>query len=488
MSKGHMTLHKDPLPLNSGHEPIHWMDAHDQADLVRRGEVEASELVEISIRRIQQHNPAIGAVIHERFDRAREEAALVDRAAPLAGVPTLVKETTPLAGEPHDLGSPAIAASGRRASVDDPIVTTMRRAGMIVLGQSMAPEFALASTSENRVHGAARNPWNTGHTSGGSSGGASAAVAAGFVPIGQGGDGGGSIRMPASFCDLVGLKPSRGLIAPKPGGDRWGHSVPAFTTRSVRDTALMMDLLRTDHPGPLGRGTPRDLFRSSIARDPRQLRIGILTNATTTGEPVAPEVDAAVMVAATTLEGLGHDVVEEHPVRFTNPANITAFFDALSVTATASIDSLAASTGSRLTDDDLDPVTALWDRRGRTITGMELAAAFTEIERLRAEMGAWWNGGFDVLVAPVFATPPLELGWPWREPDGIQGTVDVVRFTAPINSTGQPAIAVPVGFSAKGLPIGVQFIGGLGCDSLLVSLAAQYERARPWHGRHAPGL
>jgi amidase len=488
MSKAQMTLQEEPGTPGSGRQPIHWMDAHDQADLVRRGEVQASELLEISIRRIHEHNPAIGAVIYERLDRALEEAALVDQAAPLAGVPTLVKETTPLTGEPYDLGSPAIAASGRRSPTDDPIVTTMRRAGMIVVGQSMAPEFALASTSENRVHGAARNPWNTGHTSGGSSGGASAAVAAGFVPIGQGGDGGGSIRMPASFCDLVGLKPSRGLIAPKPGGDRWGHSVPAFTTRSVRDTALMMDLLRTDHPGPLGRGTPPDMFRTSISRDPRRLRIGVLTNSTTTGEPVAPEVDAAVTLAAAALEELGHDVSEEHPRRFTNPANITAFFDALSVTATASIDSLASSIGRRLNDDELDPVTALWDRRGRTISGMELAAAFTEIERLRVEMGTWWNQGFDVLVAPVFATPPLEIGWPWREPGGIQRTVDVVRFTAPINSTGQPAIAVPVGFSAKGLPIGVQFIGGIGCDSLLVSLAAQYERARPWHGRHAPGL
>lgn len=464
------------------------MDAHDQAALVRGGDVTASELVEISIRRIQQHNEAIGAVIHERFERALEEAALVDPSAPLAGVPTLVKETTPLAGEPHDLGSPAVAASGRRAAADDPIVRTMRRAGMIVVGQSMAPEFALASTSENRIHGAARNPWNTGHTSGGSSGGASAAVAAGFVPVGQGGDGGGSIRMPASFCDLVGLKPSRGLIAPKPGGDRWGHSVPAFTTRSVRDTGLMMDLLRNDHPGHLGRGAPADQFRLSVSRDPGRLRIGVLTNSTTTGEPVDPEVDAAVILAAAVLERLGHDVSEEHPLRFTDPANITAFFDALSVTATASINSLASSVGHRLTDSELDPVVALWDRRGRTITGMELASAFTEIEKLQAEMGAWWNQGFDVLVAPVFATPPLELGWPWREPNGVQQTVDVVRFTAPINSTGQPAIAVPVGFSAKGLPIGVQFIGDIGCDSLLLSLAAQFEQARPWHGRHAPGL
>ena len=465
-----------------------WLDATAQAELVSSGAVAPEVLVEAAIERIERHDGEVGAVIHRRFDRALAEARAVDRDLPLAGVPTLVKETSAMAGEPYDLGSAVLAAAGIRATADDLIVRSMRKAGMVVLGQSMAPELALVSTAENRAHGQARNPWNLRHTSGGSSGGASAAVAAGFVPVGQGGDGGGSIRMPAAFTQLVGLKPSRGLVAPRPGGDRWGHSVPAYVTRTVRDTALMMDLLTADAPGALARGLPPGAFTTALARPPRRLRIGVLTNALTRGEPVDPEVDAAVEAVAARLEELGHTVVASYPERFSDPANVEAFFDALSVTATASIDRLAEPLGHRLTDDELDPITRLWDERGRSITGLELAAAFVELEHLRAAMEQWWSSGFDVLLAPVFATPPLELGWPWREPDGIRKTVDVVRLTAPINSTGQPAIAVPGGFSSGGLPIGVQLVGELGQDALLVALAAELEQATPWDTDHPAWL
>lgn len=468
----------------TGDDAVLWLDATDQAALVRSGELTPSELVDRSIARIEELNHAVGAVIYERFEAARHEAAAVDSALPLAGVPVLVKETTPMAGEPNDLGSYVLAERGRTAHTNDPMVASMQKAGMIVLGQSIAPEFALMSTSENRAHGRARNPWNLSRTSGGSSGGASAAVAAGFIPVGQGGDGGGSLRMPASFCHLVALKPSLGLIAPKPGGDRWGHSVPGYVTRSVRDVAMMMDLLRTDFPGPVGSRMARSALVDATGRDPKSLRIGVLTNRVTAGEPVDPEVDAAVRTATSVFSELGHEVVEEYPSRFTDPANVSAFFDALSVTATMSIDALTAEVGHRLAGDELDPVTRLWDDRGRAITGLELAAAFVELDQLRAEMSRWWASGFDVLLAPVFPTPPLESGWPWSEPDGVQKTVDVVRLAAPINSTGQPAVSLPVTMSSAGTPIGVQIIGALGRDELLVSLAAQYERARPWSDQH----
>jgi len=466
-------------------DEIQWLDATAQAALVRDGELSARELVDSAIGRIERFDPAIRSVIYERYDRARAEAGTVDRSAPFAGVPTLVKETTAIAGEPHDLGVPLLAELGRRATADAPIVTAMRAAGLVPVAQSTAPQFALLSTSETELHGSTHNPWRTDLTSGGSSGGASAAVAAGLVPLAQGGDGGGSLRMPASFTHLVGLKPSRGLIGnAKPGGDRWGHSVPGFVTRSIRDTALMMDLFRTGLPGAVGeRFEPGDLVRA-IDRDPGSLRIGVLSNRTTTGAPVDDEVDAATLRAAAVFTDLGHHVEEAHPARLMDPDNLRFFFDALSVGAAADVDALTPFVGRQLDENDLDPVTMMWDRRGRAISGMDLAVALNGIATLTRELAGWWESGYDVLLSPVFATPPLELGWPWRDADGLQKSVDVLRFTAPFNSSGQPALALPVDFSADGAPLGVQIVGALGSDDLLLSLGAQFERARPWAHLH----
>lgn len=463
---------------------IVWRDATDQAALIRTGELTAPELIELAIDRISALNETVGAVIHERFDAARREAKTIDPSKPLAGVPVLVKEVNAMAGEPLDLGLPALAGLGRTATEDDQIVRSLRNTGMIVLGQSVAPELALVSTSENRVHGSARNPWNLAKTPGGSSGGASAAVAAGFVPVGQGGDGGGSLRLPASFCGLTTLKTTRGLVATQPGRDQWGHNVDGYVARSVRDIALLMDLLRGDAPGPVGAHLGARALSEAAGREPGRLRIGVLTNRTTTGEPVDPDVDSAVELAAAEFSRLGHDVVEGHPARYTDPANMSAFFDALSVSVTRSLNALIPEVGHRLGGDEVDVITRMWDERGQAITGLELAAAFVEMEKLRAGMEAWWDSGFDVLLAPVYPSAPLELGWPWRDEASLLKTVDIIRFTAPINTTGQPAVALPVTFSGEGTPIGVQIIGAFGEDELLISLAAQYERARPWSELH----
>jgi len=291
--------------------------------------------------------------------------------------------------------------------------------------------------------------------------------------------------MAASFTHLVGLKPSRGLVGnAKPGGDRWGHSVPGFVTRSIRDTALMMDFLRTALPGDIGSRFASGDLANAIDREPGRLRIGVLTNRTTTGAPVDDEVDSATLTAAEVFTRLGHDVVEAHPQRLMNADNLRFFFDALSVGAAGDVDALTPFVGRQLDENDLDPVTMLWDRRGRSMSGMDLAAALNGITALTRELARWWESGFDVLLSPVFATPPLPLGWPWRDVDGLQKSVDVLRFTAPFNSSGQPALALPVDFSAGGAPLGVQVVGALGSDAMLLSLGAQFERARPWAHFH----
>lgn len=458
------------------------MDAVGHAELVRRGEVSSPELVEAAIERIEATNPRLNAITHRRYEQARAEAGRAKPDAPFPGIPLLVKALNDSAGDPADYGSAWVARHGRVARADAVINRRLREAGFIVVGQTSAPEFGLASVSESRLHGVTRNPWRTDLTPGGSSGGAAAAVAAGMVPVAQGGDGGGSIRMPAAFCHLVGLKPSAGRISSGPGvPDRWGHSVPAVLTRTVRDTAAVLDAVSGPAPGDRGGPAthPPGGLAAVVGRDPGRLRIGVLTHAPDHTPSVAGPVRDAVLDTARILEGLGHRVDDAYPEAMLDPRCLGAFFDALSVTAAQAVDRLSEELGEEPGPEDLDPITWFWVRRGRTITGMALAEALTWQGRFRAEMARWWLD-FDLLLSPVFATPPKPVGWPWRERDGIQRTLDVLAFTAPFNTTGQPAIAVPAQVTGSGEPIGIQLAAAYGREDQLVAVAAQLEAERPW--------
>jgi amidase len=464
------------------------MDAVAQAAAVRRGEVSPRELVEAAIERIEATDPQINAITHRRYEQALAEADRVRGDAPFAGVPTLAKALNDTKGDPSNFGCAWVARHGRVAREDALINRRLREAGFLFLGQTSAPEFGLVSVSESSVHGVTRNPWRTDLTPGGSSGGASAAVAAGMVPMAQGGDGGGSIRMPAAFCHLVGLKPSVGRISAGPGKpDRWGHSVPAVVTRTVRDTAAVLDVVsggaRGDRGGPAP--LPADGLAALVGRDPGQLRIGVLTHAPEHAPQVVDSVREAVLDTARILGTLGHKVEEAYPEPMLDPMCLKAFFDALSVTAVQAVEAVSAELGEQPGPGDLDPVTWFWMRRGREITGVELADALAWQGRFRAAMASWWQD-FDLLLSPVFATPPKPVSWPWQETDGLQKSVDVLSFTAPFNTTGQPAIAVPATLTEAGEPIGIQLVAGFGREDLLVSVAAQLEAERPWASLRPP--
>ncbi|WP_221937826.1 amidase [Rhodococcus sp. KBS0724] len=461
-----------------------WLDATAQAELVRSGEVSSRELIEDAIERIERLDPELNALNHTRFDSARIEANGVNSDAQFAGVPTLIKGLTATAGDPHDRGTAILKELGVTSSSDALIAKRFRDAGFIVVGRSAAPELGLVSTTESKAHGITRNPWRLDLTSGGSSGGASSAVASGMVPAAHGGDGGGSLRMPAAFCHLVGLKPSHGLISAGPGTpDRWGHSVPGVLTRTVRDTAGIVDAVSGGEPGDRGRPVlPAGELMGALHRDPGRLRIGFVTAPPDQIDAVDPAVRTAVVDAARLLENLGHDVVEAHPDPLFDPHNLRAFFDSLSVTVVQAVDAIGAQVGRQVEYDELDEVTRFWESRGRAMSGLDLADSLTWIGGLRARMGQWWASGYDLLLCPVFPTPPPTLSWPWTEPGGIQKSVDVLTFTAPFNSTGQPAISIPFGFTEDDAPLAIQLVAGYARDDLLISVAAQLEMERPWAG------
>jgi amidase len=461
-----------------------WLDATGQAELVRTGKASATELVTAAIDQIERLNPKLNAVCYERLEQALDEARTHPAGKPFSGVPTLIKHTEAVAGEPLDRSATVLKEAGIVASEDSIMARKIRDAGFISLGRSSAPEIAIVSTTESKAYGVTRNPWRLDLTSGGSSGGASAAVAAGMVPVAQGGDGGGSIRMPAAFTNLVGLKPSLGLV--DVGAPRlWGHSTPSVLTHTVRDTAAIFDAWSVGaQPGSTRISPRREGLVSALGREPGLLRIGVLDHAPGHAGPLHPAVREAVRDTAVLLERAGHHVEEAYPEAFLDPRCITAFFDAISVCVAQGVDAARAAVKRQVAIEEFDAVTGYWDHRGRELTGLDLANALSWQDDLRLRMGRWWAGGFDLLLCPVFSTPPRKLGWPWAKPGGIKETVDVLTYTAPVNTSGQPAISLPAAVTAEHEPIGVQLVAAFGRDDLLIQIAAQLEQLRPWAHKH----
>jgi amidase len=466
-----------------------WLDATGQADLVRRGEASPKELVEAAIARIEKLNPELDAVIRTRFDAARAEAGGDVPDGPFRGVPFLLKDLGA-----HVEGEPT--AHGLRALEDvawpqtSYLAAAFRAAGFISLGRTNVPQLGSTVTTEALGYPPARNPWNREHSTGGSSGGSAAAVASGMVAAAHANDGGGSIRIPASECGLVGLKPTRGRVSQGPAvGEGWaGGTIDGVVTRSVRDAAAILDTISAPMPGdpyvaPL---LPRPL-REEVGADPGRLRIGFITGpGGRAGYLDDPECRAAVEGAARLLESLGHELSESAPDAMYDEDFGRVFPLIIAADEALELREFEALLGRPIADEELEPRNRLYRSWGATITAPDYIEARNRLSVWVRRMAQWWTS-YDVLVTPTLGAPPPPIGW-FTEDMESEGAriVSYIPYTAQFNMTGQPAVSLPLHMSASGLPVGVQFVGAYGREDVLVRLAAQLEQAAPWADRRPP--
>jgi amidase len=475
-----------------------WLDAIDQAELVRRGELSPAELVDAAIARIEKLDPQLNAVILPAFDRARRRARELERGsdAPFRGVPFLMKDLGGAeAGAPYGAGMRLLKDAGFVESEDSHLAMRLRGAGFVSLGRTNTPELGLLPTTEPEAWGATRNPWSPEHSAGGSSGGSAAAVASGMVAAAHASDGGGSIRIPAAHCGLVGLKPTRGRCSFGPSlGERWaGFSCELVVTRSVRDTAALLDVLAGPMPGdPYFAPPPAASFRAAAAADPGRLRVGFLARSPREGISVDPECAEVVRRAARALEGLGHRVEESHPAALEGTEAVGAFVRVVACNVARALEVAGGRVGREVGPNDVEPLTWAVAEHGRTTSVAQYLAALEFVHRLGRRMAGWWEQGFDLLLTPTTAAPPPRLGELGSTPEeplrGFLRSAPFGAFTSPFNQTGQPALSLPLHRTASGLPVGAQLVAAYGREDLLLAVAGQLERALPWRELRPPGL
>ena len=468
------------------------LDATAQADLVRSGEVSPRELVEAAIGRIEALNGELNAVIHPLFEQARESEPAD---GPFRGVPFVVKDLVcSVAGTPHHEGMRFLRDLDHRADEDSWLASRLRRAGFVFVGKTNTPELGILPTTEPVAYGAARNPWDTSRSTGGSSGGSAAAVASGMVSIGHANDGGGSIRIPASCCGLVGLKATRGRVSMAPIGDfASGLATELVVSRSVRDTAALLEWCSAEAPPgePYFAPAPKRPYPQEVGADPGRLRIGVMTRAPGGQAETHPDCVAAAEETARTLESLGHSVELSHPPALDDPGYIDNFLVRWTAAVAAGLDFWSLRTGEPIGPDDVEPLTWALAEQGRGHSASAYLMAVGYAQLVSRSLAQWWQD-FDLLLTPTMALPPAELGTigSGAEDDDpmapIERAVPYAVFTAGFNATGQPAISLPVHWSEGGLPIGVQLVGDMGREDLLIQIAAQLEQAKPWSERRPP--
>lgn len=471
------------------------LDATGQAELVRRGDISATELLDTSIAAVEKLNPELNAVIHERFDKARREVAAGPADGPFAGVPYVHKDHDgSIAGEPLHHSCNGLKSAGYVSDHDSNMAARLRSAGLVCIGKTNLPEFGLQPTTESEAYGPAHNPWDTTRTTGGSSGGSAAAVASRMVAVGSAGDGGGSIRWPASACGLVGLKTTRGRISLAPTeGESWGGLVvQGFLSRSVRDTAALLDITAGREAGdPYNPAPPARPYADELRRDPGALRVGLMTTAPGAMATTQPEIAATIEATGQMLEALGHHVEEAFPAAMLDPArDITPDFTNI---YTVFVDNDLRVWGraigkERLEEGDVELGTWTLAEIGREIDATTYYHSWENLRAASREIQSWWEvDGWDVLVTPACPELPPTLGQFGSPPDnpmqGMFRSAGIVPFLAPFNVTGQPGISLPLHWSDGDVPIGVQFVGGYGREDQLIGLAAQLEAAHPWADR-----
>jgi amidase len=471
-------------------EELARLDACGQAELVRSGQASPRELVDAAIERIEALNPQLNAVIHERFDTARAEADGPLPDGPFRGVPFLLKDLgLRSAGDPMHSGSSLLKDLGHTPTVDDTLTTRFRQAGLVVVGRTNTPEFGTTITTEPRAHGPSRNPWNPEHSTGGSSGGSAAAVASLMVPAAHASDGGGSIRIPSSECGLVGLKPTRARTTLGPDlGESWaGATIHGVVTRTVRDAAGLLDAIAGPEVGDpyVAPPLPRPLA-DEVGADPGVLRIGVLDHPLMPGIDADPDAATAVTTTATLLERMGHRIEVAHPEAMGDPDFTKAFLTVLAADLATDLAEWETVVGRPITADDLEPGNAGFAAYGRALSAMTYLEAVRWQERWMRRMAEWWAGGYDLLCCPVLNGPPPPIGWLSDPDEGLGRVTALMQYTAQFNVTGQPAVSLPLGWTADGLPVGVQLVAAFGREDLLVRVAAALEAELDWPAKVPP--
>ena len=460
------------------------LDATAQAELVRNKSVKPIELVDAAIERIEELNPAINAVITRMYDLARETAKAKLPDGPFTGVPFLLKDIdatfggvlqTEASSFMHDYIAP----------YDSELVVRHKKAGLIIIAKTNACEFGFTPTTESRLHGPCRNPWNTDYSTGGSSGGAAAAVASGMIPFAHANDGGGSIRIPASCCGVFGLKPTRGRNPYGPDFDKTGMAEGIVqehcVSRTVRDSAALLDATAGRDLGALHTVAPAERpFAQEVGSDPGRLRIGFTVESPLQG-PVQQDCIDAVHDTAKLCESLGHDVseaklgIDPELLAGASGAEFTYF-----------IDKMAAEMGRTPTKDQFEPMTWEWYQAGKEDKATDYFRFLAKMRQLQRQFELFMTG-YDAWLTPTLTRPPPPLGWFDTDFDEhVARLFEFAPFTLLCNRTGLPAMSVPLVWNASGLPIGTQFVARFGDEATLFRLAAQLEQARPWANRFPP--
>jgi amidase len=480
-------------------------DALGMAELVRKGEVTPAELAELAISRAEAVNPTINAIIEPLYDLARSQAQQLQATGPFAGVPFLLKDLgVEIGGQPLRCGSRSLR--GYTSPLDSALVERFRSAGLLFVGKTNTPEFGLTPYTEPQLFGPTRNPWNPAYTAGGSSGGSAAGIAAGITPLGTASDGGGSIRIPASNCGLLGLKPSRGRLSLGPqAGEKWaGAVVEGCNSRSVRDTAAFLDAFSGPAPGELSYPPAPDRpYLEEIKERPAPLRIGFSTQHTL-GHPVDPECRAAVIHAVRLLQELGH-TVEEVPLPFEREDLTKVFLHMVMGEVGAELKRVAQMTGRPVQRTDVEPNTFALALLGDAVSASDFAyfrSRWNDIARRQAN----FHGTYDLLLTPTVSKAPFLIGALQLSPAEkrlvhwltvlrlksvlkanierlAEDVYDYIPYTPIANMTGQPSMSVPLHWTDEGLPVGVMFTAALYREDLLLKLAAQLEEAQPWFDR-----
>ncbi|KIQ19872.1 amidase [Rhodococcus sp. MEB064] len=476
-------------------------DSTGLADLVRSGEVTSAELVDVAIARAEEVDPALGALANRQFDdaRARVRGTL---AGPMAGVPFLLKDLYQAqAGIVETCGSRSLASSVPTET--DTVVQRWLDAGVVVIGRTTVPEFGSKGVTEPDLHGPARNPWALDRSPGGSSGGAAAAVAAGIVPVAGASDGGGSIRIPAAYCGLFGLKPGRGVVpsGPRSGEPLFGAAVTGVLTRSVRDSAAFLDVMRGSDPSaPYEFAAPGRSYAESLSAQGRTLRIGVHTGSALNASP-NPEVVAAVHAMRDLLTDMGH-VVEDARPAVDEEQLARDFLTPWFVHVAAEVARHTRTGRPSRSDFELD--TLVLAEIGRATSAVDYDAAIGRWHDHVRALGTF-HQHYDLFLTPTTAEPAPLIGafdTPFAErlgaraglalrlgpvlgrlgvvQDAVMRSLSAVPYTQLANVTGRPAMSIPSAWTPEGLPVGVQFVAAPGGESTLLQLARDLEEARPW--------